>query len=138
MNYLTFLLGVSENFFLTFVIVTYFSSLPVMDIKSFLMVQICVYIHAYVYMYMLELAMLVPHSCPTLCHPMSHQAPLSIEFSRQDCWSGLHSLLQGISPTQGLNLCLPHYRQIFWLSETPGTQLYIYMWISKLKWTEFC
>ena len=34
-----------------------------------------------------------------------HQAPLSMGFSRQEQWSG-HALLQGIFPTQGLNLCL--------------------------------
>ena len=30
-------------------------------------------------------------SCPTLCHPIdgSPQAPLSLGFSRQECWSGL-------------------------------------------------
>ena len=30
-------------------------------------------------------------SCPTLCDPMdgSHQAPLSLGFSRQEHWSGL-------------------------------------------------
>ena len=28
--------------------------------------------------------------CPTLCDPIDgHQAPLSLGFSRQDCWSGL-------------------------------------------------
>ena len=30
--------------------------------------------------------------CSTLCNPMdcvAHQAPLSMEFSRQECWSGL-------------------------------------------------
>ena len=34
---------------------------------------------------------LVVQSCLTLCDPMdcSHQAPLSIEFSRQEYWSGL-------------------------------------------------
>ena len=39
-----------------------------------------------------------------------HQAPLSMEFSRQEYWNttgvGHHFLLQGIFPTQGLNLCL--------------------------------
>ena len=34
------------------------------------------------------------------------QAPLSMGFSRQEFWSGCHVLLQGIFPTQGLNLCL--------------------------------
>ena len=31
------------------------------------------------------------------------QPPLSVEFSRQEYWSGLHSLLRGIFLTQGLN-----------------------------------
>ena len=35
---------------------------------------------------------LVTQSCPTLCDPMdciAQQAPLSMEFSRQEYWSGL-------------------------------------------------
>ena len=31
------------------------------------------------------------------------QAPLSVEFSRQEYWVSCHFLLQGIFPTQGLN-----------------------------------
>ena len=34
----------------------------------------------------------VTQLCPTLCDPMdytAHQAPLSMEFSRQEYWSGL-------------------------------------------------
>ena len=33
----------------------------------------------------------VPQSCPTLCDPMTvaHQAPPSMEFSRQEYWHGL-------------------------------------------------
>ena len=42
------------------------------------------------------------------------QAPLSMEFSRQEYWSGLPSLLHGIFPTQGLKLSLLHCRQIFY------------------------
>ena len=38
-----------------------------------------------------------------------HQASLSMGFSRQDYWSG-YFLLQGIFPTQGLNLGLLHCR----------------------------
>ena len=34
------------------------------------------------------------------------QAPQSMKFSRQDYWSRCHFLLQGIFPTQRLNLCL--------------------------------
>ena len=33
-------------------------------------------------------------------------------FSRQEYWSGLYVLLQGIFPTQGWNPGLPHCRQI--------------------------
>ena len=36
------------------------------------------------------------------------QAPLSMGFSRQEYWSGLHALLQGIFPTQGSNPHLLH------------------------------
>ena len=48
--------------------------------------------------------------CLILCDPTgcSLQASLSMEFSRQEYWSGLHSLLQGIFPTQESNPGLPH------------------------------
>ena len=39
---------------------------------------------------------------------VARQAPLSMGFSRQECWSGLHALLQGIFPTQGKNPRLLH------------------------------
>ena len=42
------------------------------------------------------------------CH-----APVSMEFSRQEYWSGLHFPLQGLFPTQGSNaalLCLLHWQ----------------------------
>ena len=39
---------------------------------------------------------------------VAHQAPWSMEFSRQECWSGCHFLLQGIFPTQGSNPHLLH------------------------------
>ena len=48
---------------------------------------------------------------------VAHQVPLSMEFSRQDYWSMLHFLLQGIFPTQGSNLslrCPLHCRQILY------------------------
>ena len=34
------------------------------------------------------------------------QAPLCLGLFRQECWSGLHALLQGIFLNQGSNLCL--------------------------------
>ena len=41
---------------------------------------------------------------------VAHQAPLSLEFSKQEYWVACHSLLQGIFLTQGLN----------WVSCTAG------------------
>ena len=37
---------------------------------------------------------------------VTHQASLSLEFSRQKYWSSCHFLFQGIFPTQGSNLHL--------------------------------
>ena len=55
---------------------------------------------------------------------VSHQAPVSMGFFRQECWKkkknvgvGWHFLLQGIFPTHGSNLCLLrllHCRQILY------------------------
>ena len=43
---------------------------------------------------------------------VGHQAPLSMEFSRQEYWSGLPRPPPGIFPTQGSSPGLPHSRQI--------------------------
>ena len=40
----------------------------------------------------------------------ARQAPLSMGFSRQECWSGCHFLLQEIFLTQGSNPCLLHWQ----------------------------
>ena len=47
--------------------------------------------------------------CLTVCNPWTvpHQAPLSMEFSRQEYWSSCHFLLQGIFLVQGWNSSLP-------------------------------
>ena len=50
---------------------------------------------------------------------VTHQAPPSMGFSRQQYWSGL-PFLQGIFQTQGLNPGLPHCRQTLLSSEPPG------------------
>ena len=42
---------------------------------------------------------------------VAHRAPLSMGFSRQEYWSGLPFLLQGIFPSQGPNPGLPHCGQ---------------------------
>ena len=48
----------------------------------------------------------------------NHQGPLSMGFPRQECWSGLHFLLQGILLIQGSNLGLLHCRQILYCHTT--------------------
>ena len=40
---------------------------------------------------------------------LPHQAPLSMEFSRQEYWSGCHFLLQGVFSSQGSNLLCLHF-----------------------------
>ena len=44
---------------------------------------------------------------------VAHKAPLSMEFSRQEYWSGLPFLTPGIFPTQGLNLHIMHLLEFF-------------------------
>ena len=49
------------------------------------------------------------------------QALLSLEFSREEHWSGLHLLLQGIFPTQGSTLGHLHCRQILYQLSHKGS-----------------
>ena len=55
---------------------------------------------------------LVTRSCPTLVIPWTAalQASLSMESPGKNTGVGSHSLLQGISPTQGSNCSLLHCR----------------------------
>ena len=45
---------------------------------------------------------------PMVPWTVARQAPLPLEFSRQEYWNGLHFLLQGIFPTQGSKLWFLH------------------------------
>ena len=45
---------------------------------------------------------------------LAHQAPLSMDFPRQEYWSGLPFLTPGIFMTQGFNPHLLHCRQILY------------------------
>ena len=53
----------------------------------------------------------VAQLCPTLCDPMDCSLPGSAVHSGNSTGVDWHFLLQGIFPTQGLNLGLPDYRQ---------------------------
>ena len=56
---------------------------------------------------------------------VAHQVPLSMAFSRQEYWSGYHSLFQEILPTQGSNPSLLHCRQILYHLSYPGSSGYV-------------
>ena len=45
---------------------------------------------------------------------VAHQAPCPQNFPGKNTGVGYHFLLQGIFPTQGLNLGLLHYRRILY------------------------
>ena len=65
---------------------------------------------------------------------VDHQAPLSVGFTRQESWSGLPFLLQGIFSTQGQNLGFPHCSQILYhLSHREASM----DWHSNILQTEF-
>jgi len=55
---------------------------------------------------------------------VAHHAPLSIEFSRQEYWSGLPFPLQRIFSTQGSNLGLLHCRWILYHLSHQGSVAY--------------
>ena len=54
---------------------------------------------------------------------VTHQAPLSMGFSRQEYWSGLHFLLQGNLPNSGIKSASPASPALaggFFTTEPPG------------------
>ena len=55
---------------------------------------------------------LVAKSCSTLCHPptVASWAPLSMEFSRQEYWSGLPFPSPGDRPNPGIELGAPAFQ----------------------------
>ena len=75
-------------------------------------------------------------SCLTLCDPMdcSHHAPLSMEFSRQECWSGLPFPSPGDLPDQGIepsSLVSPAL-QVYSLPLAPPEKPFFVGWYSQI------
>ena len=72
-------------------------------------------------------ACLVTQSCLTLCDPwtVAHQAPLSMEFSRQEYWSGSPFLSLGDLPTQGWNPDVLYHRQILYRLSYQGRMPFV-------------
>ena len=70
---------------------------------------------------------LVAQPCLTLCDPMGCGFPGSSVFGDspgKNPGVGCHALLQGIFPTQGLNLRLLHCKQILYHLSHQGRRLY--------------
>ena len=65
---------------------------------------------------------LVTQLCLTLCNPwtIGHQAPLSMEFSRQEYWSGLPFTSPGDLPDPGMEPGSPALQMDSLPSEPPG------------------
>ena len=68
---------------------------------------------------------LVSKSCLTLCDPRTvhYQAPPSMGFSRQECWSGLPFPSLGDLPDPGIEPGFPALQTDALLSEPPGKLL---------------
>ena len=67
--------------------------------------------------------------CPILCDLMDcvvHQAPLSMEFSRQGYWSGLSFPTLGDLPNPGTEPCFPAFAGGLFTTELPGKPLTFY------------
>ena len=70
----------------------------------------------------------VAQSCLTLCDPMGYSPPgFSVhgDSPGKNTGVGCHALIQGIFPTQGSKLGLPHYRQILYHLSHQGYKRFI-------------
>ena len=64
----------------------------------------------------------VAKSCPSP-QTISHQAPLSMEFSTQEYWSGLLFLAPGYLPDPGIKPMSPSLAGRFFTAEPPAKPL---------------
>ena len=75
-------------------------------------------------MSMKKVKVLVTQSCPTLCDPMdctvAHQAPLFMEFSREEYWSGLPFSPPGDFTDPGIEPTSPSLAGEFFTTAPPG------------------
>ena len=73
------------------------------------------------------MCVLVAQLCPTLCDPrtVAHQAPLSMEFSRQEYWSGLPFPSPGHLPNPEIESRSPTLQADSLLSEPLSIQVKI-------------
>ena len=74
--------------------------------------------------------MFVAQSCPTLCNPLNcsaHQAPLSVQFSRQEYRSGLPFPSPGDLPNPGTEPRSPALPQILYCLSHQGSPI-LFLW----------
>ena len=67
----------------------------------------------------MKIKVLVTHSCLTLSWTVAHQAPRSMEFSRQEYWSGYPFPFLRDLPKPGINPVSPALQAESLLSEPP-------------------
>ena len=67
---------------------------------------------------------------------VAHQAPLSMGFPRQECWSGLPFPSLGDLPNPGVKPGSPALQADALTSEPPGSPLFNFT--SVFKWIQFC
>ena len=64
---------------------------------------------------------------------IAYQAPLSMEFSRQEYWSGLPFPSPGDLPDPGIETSLPHCRQMFYPLSHQGSSMFLIFWCWMVK-----
>ena len=77
----------------------------------------------------------VTQSCPTLPWTAAYQAPPSMEFSWQECWSGLPFPSPEDLHDPGIKPRSPTLQADALLSELPGKCLYIYIYLKYIQRT---
>ena len=70
---------------------------------------------------------------PAILWAVARNTPLSMEFSRQEYWSGCHSLFQGIFLNEWSKPCLPHCRQILYHLSHQYKANILTLWNKKLQ-----
>ena len=81
----------------------------------------------------MKVKVLVDQLCLTLCNPMGCPWDSPGKNTGVDC----HSLLQGVFPTQGRSLGLPHYRQILYHLSNQGSPTKGFTFSHNLNWQAF-
>ena len=104
---------------------------------SYICLEVCVYmyvgiyIYTYIYIYIyIWMNVLVTQSCLTLWDPIyrAHQAPLPMEFPRQDYWCWLPVPSSGDLPDTRMEAGSPALQADTLPSEPPGKTVFIYIY----------